>query len=78
MNSEYVMIERALLKKICEENISLKKRVKELEGETKEEPMIGQISIEDYLTKEIEERILRLKNGNQMCDKKNKGKNQGK
>ena len=45
MNSEYVMIERSLLKKICEENISLKKRVKELEGETKEEPMIGQISI---------------------------------
>ena len=78
MNSEYVMIERSLLKKICEENISLKKRVKELEGETKEEPMIGQISIEDYLTKEVEERILRLKNGNQMCDKKIKGKNQGK
>lgn len=78
IENNYVMIDRSLLKRICEENISLKKRVKKLEGEKREEPMQGQISLEEYLSNEIEERILKLKNGNQMCNKKNKGKNQGK
>lgn len=79
MNSDYIVIERELLKHVLDENKKMKEIISKYEmREKREEPMIGQISIEEYLTKKVEERILRLKNGNKMCNKNNKGETQGK
>ena len=48
MNNEYVMIEKQLLKHLIDENMQLKKELNKTKEERKEEPIKGQITIDEY------------------------------
>lgn len=48
MNSEYIMIQKQLLKSILDENAKLKEELNKNKEEKKEEPIKGQITIDDY------------------------------
>ncbi len=49
MNSDYIVIERELLKHIIEENKKLKQKLEQYEVPKKDEPMEKQISLEEYI-----------------------------
>ena len=49
MNSDYIVIEKELLKAVLDENNRLKERLKQYEEPKKEQPMDRQISIQEYI-----------------------------
>jgi hypothetical protein len=48
MNSEYIVIERELLKAVLDENKRLKIELEKYQEPKKDQPMENQISIEEY------------------------------
>ena len=48
MNSDYIVIERELLKAVLDENKRLKTELEKYKSTQKEQPMEKQISIEEY------------------------------
>lgn len=71
MNSDYIVIERELLKFVLDENKRLKEELSKYKSRELEPQILDrQISMEEYIKE------LRLeRNGNKMCNKKNKGEN---
>ena len=51
MNSDYIVIERELLKAVLDENKRLKEKLEKYEQPKKDQPMERQISIEEYTKK---------------------------
>ena len=49
MNSEYIIIERELVKTIIEDNKKLKEELKKYKQPQMDQPMEKQISIEEYI-----------------------------
>lgn len=62
MNSDYIIIERELLKAVLDENKRLKEELEKYKTPKKEEPMDRQITMQEYISDLAHKKSLSLKN----------------